>query len=342
MRILSFFIFIFSFTASFAQPPHLKEQPSGSQSSLRGLSAVSDKIVWASGTEGQFLRTTDGGKNWQKGTVTGADSLDFRDIQAFSATEAVVASAGQPARIYHTTDAGKSWKMVYDDKTGQAFFDALAFWNNEEGMAMSDPVNGYFLLLKTEDGGKSWKKIEKKKLPPALEGEAGFAASGTGLVTIAPDVALFGTGGPAVRVFRSATGGESWEAYTTPMEAATPSTGIYSMAFKDSLHGIALGGDYTQPNATTNHLLLSSDGGKSWQRVDHSGLRGYRSGVAFVPGSTNTYIAAGTNGIDISYDGGKSWSPLSDTGMHAISFSTSGRNGWASGAKGKIIKFIFN
>lgn len=342
MRFLFIFIFLLTFQGAFGQSPKIEEQHSGSESSLRGLSAVSDRIAWASGTSGQFLRTINGGKTWQRGTVAGADSLDFRDIHAFSATEAVISSAGQPARLYRTSDAGKNWQLVYEDKSGEAFFDALSFWNEKEGLAMSDPVGGYFLLLKTEDGGKNWRKIETGQLPPALNGEAGFAASGTGLVTIPPSLALFGTGGPAVRVFRSDNAGENWQVNSTPLEASTSSTGIYSMSFRDSLNGIALGGDYTRPEAKSNHLLLTSDGGKTWERVDHSGLGGYRSGTAFVPGSADTYLAAGTNGIDISYDGGRTWQSLSSSGMHAISISPSGRVGWATGAKGKIIQFLFN
>ena len=323
------------------QLPRLQVQKTGTQASLRGLSVLSDSVAWASGTGGTFLRTINGGATWEAGRVKGTDSLDFRDVHGFSASEAVLVSAGQPAHIYRTEDGGKSWLKVYEDTSGQAFFDAVAFWDQENGLVMSDPVNGSFLLLSTQDGGKSWTRINEKNIPPAVEGEAGFAASGTGLVVKSPSLALFGTGGPVVRVFRSTNKGKSWEVHETPMEAETGSTGIYSIAMKDSLHGLALGGDYTRPEAKTNHLLLTSDGGRSWQRIDNSGLGGYRSGAAFVPGSTNTYLAVGTNGMDISFNGGKSWEALSSTGMHAIRFAPSGKAGWASGGNGQLIKIEF-
>lgn len=341
MRILPFILFFFSFALYAQQAPRLLPQESGRKASLRGLSVLSDEVAWASGTEGTFLRTLNGGKSWEAGQVKGADSLDFRDVHAFSANKALLVSAGQPARIYSTEDGGKSWQKVYEDFSGKAFFDAVAFWDQQNGLVMSDPVNGSFLVLATKDGGKSWQKVKENRLPSAKEGEAGFAASGTGLAVIKPGLALFGTGGPVVRVFRSTNGGKSWQAHETPMEAETGSTGIYSLAMKDSLHGIALGGDYTRPEAKTNHLLLTHDGGKNWQRNDRSGLGGYRSGAAFVPGSTGTYVAVGTNGIDISFDGGKSWQSLSTTGMHAVGFAPSGRTGWASGANGQLIKFNF-
>ncbi len=41
-----------------------QKQTVDTKASLRGLSVVSEKIVWASGTGGTFLKTIDGGKNW--------------------------------------------------------------------------------------------------------------------------------------------------------------------------------------------------------------------------------------------------------------------------------------
>jgi photosystem II stability/assembly factor-like uncharacterized protein len=342
MRVFStLFLIFYSLAINAQQIPRLEVQESGQEGSFRGLSVLSDSVAWVSGTGGSFLRTLNGGKTWETGQVEGADSLDFRSIHAFSAIEALLVSAGQPARIYRTENGGKSWQMVYKDTTGKAFFDAVAFWDKDKGLVMSDPVEGVFLLLSTADGGRSWKKVEEDNIPPAAAGEAGFAASGTGLVVLQPELALFGTGGPVVRVFRSTDGGKSWQASTTPMVAETASTGIYSMAMKDSLRGIALGGDYTRPNSKTNHLLLTNDGGKSWQKLDHSGLGGYRSGAAYVPGTANIYLAVGTNGIDISFNGGRNWQPLSATGMHAIRFAPSGKTGWASGANGQIIELLF-
>lgn len=342
MRNLLFTFFLLFNAGVYAQQmPRLQVQESSQKESLRGLSVLSDSIAWASGTRGTFLRTLNGGASWEVGTVDGADSLDFRDMHAFSATEALLVSAGQPAHMYRTEDGGKSWSKVYEDSSGQAFFDAVAFPDPENGLVMSDPVNGSFLILSSQNGGRSWKPVDESKLPPAMGGEAGFAASGTGLVVVQPDLALFGTGGTAVRVFRSTNGGKSWEAHHTPLEPETASTGIYSIAMKDKQDGLALGGDYTRPDATTNHLLLTQDGGKSWQKVDNSGLGGYRSGAAFVHGSAGTYVAVGTNGMDISFDGGRSWKPLSTTGMHAVRFAPSGKTGWTSGANGKLIKIEF-
>ena len=70
--------------------------------SLRGVSAVSRQVAWASGTHGTYLRTLDGGRTWTPAQVPDAGALDFRAVVAFSADEAFLMSAGpgDQSRIY--------------------------------------------------------------------------------------------------------------------------------------------------------------------------------------------------------------------------------------------------
>ena len=69
---------------------------------LRGVSAVSRQVAWASGTHGTYLRTTDSGRTWTSAQVPDAVALDFRAVAAFSADEAFLMSAGpgDQSRIY--------------------------------------------------------------------------------------------------------------------------------------------------------------------------------------------------------------------------------------------------
>lgn len=83
---------------------------SGQKTSIRGLSVVDNKIVWASGSNGWTAHSIDGGKNWKWIQLAGYEKLDFRDIEAFSATRAVVVSAGSPAVILITDNGGITWK----------------------------------------------------------------------------------------------------------------------------------------------------------------------------------------------------------------------------------------
>ena len=180
-----------------------------SQADFRGLSVVSPKVAWVSGTLGTYARTIDSGKSWTVGIVSGAEKLDFRDIEAFGAETAYLLSAGpgDASRIYKTTDGGKSWTKQFQSADPASFFDALAFWDEKNGIALGDPVDGRFQLIATDDGGANWKPLPAKNLPPALPGEGAFAASGTCLVAFGKDDVWFATGGAkAARVFHSGLG----------------------------------------------------------------------------------------------------------------------------------------
>src|SRR5947209_8057101 len=135
-----------------------QQQTINSDADFRGVCAVSARVAWVSGTKGTYGRTTDGGKSWLVGTVPGAATLDFRDVEAFGEGTAYLLSAGpgDASRIYKTTDEGKTWTLQFQNAEREAFFDALAFWDEKNGIALSDPVQGQFPLIVTDDGGAHW------------------------------------------------------------------------------------------------------------------------------------------------------------------------------------------
>ena len=316
-----------------ARPLAWQVQASGCHASLRGLSVVDEAIAWASGSDGTFLRTVDGGRSWHCGRVPGAEGLDFRDVQAFGAERALLLSAGTPARMFLTEDGGASFVEVYANDAGGVFFDSVAFGDDAHGLAFSDPVDGAFLVVRTTDGGRTWSKVPAASLPAPQDGEAGFAASGTCLAMLDAAHAWIGTGGgAAARVLRTTDGGRSWTAVPTPLRSGAASTGIFSLAFRDAQHGVAVGGDYQQPELRGGHAARSDDGGRSWQPIE-PGPRGFRSCVAHV--AARTWVAVGTSGADVSFDDGRHWQPLGDVGYHAVAFAAGG-SGWAVGAGGRI------
>jgi photosystem II stability/assembly factor-like uncharacterized protein len=310
-----------------------KPQISRTTAQLRGVSAVSNLIAWASGSNGTFLRTTDGGLNWTAGIVPGASALDFRDVEGVDARTAyLLATAG---RIYKTTDGGSHWILQYDNTSPGVFLDAFAFWDAQHGVALGDPMNGRFLLITTRDGGKSWSQVASANIPPSIEGEAAFAASGTCLAVAGRQNAWFGTGGRTARVFRSTDHGSTWNVSSTPITSGTDSTGIFSIAFRDEKQGMVVGGDYKKQHEASANAARTTDGGVTWNLIgDPPG--GYRSVVAFVPG-TAKLIAVGEAGSDFSTDNGASWKSLGKDGYHSISFARSG-SGWVVGADGRIAK----
>lgn len=311
------------------------KQSVNTTASLRGLSVVNEKIVWASGTGGTIIKTIDGGKTWKVGSVPGAEKLDFRDVEAFDANTAYVLSIGngESSRIYKTTDGGENWKLQFSNKNEKAFFDAIACWDRNNCIAMSDPVDGHFVLISTSNGGENWNPIVSNQMPAAKDGEAAFAASGTCLITYGKTNVFLVSGGSDARVFRSNDRGFTWRVAETPMVKGNSGSGIFSVAFRNAQHGTIVGGNYEKPDESKNNLALTRDGGKSW--YSGSGLNGYRSSVAYI--DDRTLIAIGTNGTDISYDSGGTWKGMGGENLNSV--AAKGRiSVWAVGPKGLVVK----
>ena len=317
----------------------LQPQNSGTDANLRGISTVSASIAWASGTKGTVLRTVDSGAHWNNVSVAGAEALDFRDIQAFDDKRAFVLAAGQgeQSRIYKTDDGGRHWQLQFTNQEPKAFYDCFAFWDREHGIALSDSVDGKFLLLTTANG-KTWATLHPRTLPAALPNEGAFAASGTCLITSGKRHVWFVTGGPAARVFHSTDRGETWTVINTPILSGGPSQGIFSIAFWDERHGVIVGGDYKDPKAAGKNAAFTTDGGKTWILAEKP-PSGYRSAIAVAFGTSSpALVAVGITGIDSSQDGGKTWSSMDAGEYNAVSFSQS--IGWTVGPHGRIKRVV--
>ena len=321
--------------------PRWTVQTSGVTARLRGVSAVSERVVWASGSASTVLRTTNGGASWRKLNVT-SDALDFRDIDAIDAQTAYVLSIGNGAasRIYKTTNSGATWTLQFQNKDPKAFLDAMSFWDANNGIVFGDSINGQFYILLTDNGGETWSRLAVSRLPLALENEGAFAASGTNIAVFGKTHAWIGTGaGAKARVLRSTDRGRSWEVADTPI-AAGPSTGIFSIAFRDEKHGVVVGGDYSKEKEAVDNLAVTDDGGVTWKLV--KGLSGFRSVVAYVPGAkTPALVALGPSGGDFSLDDGQTWQPIEGPGFDTFSFMPRNATGWGAGANGAIGKLVF-
>jgi photosystem II stability/assembly factor-like uncharacterized protein len=340
---------VFFASALFAQSYTI--QQSNTVENLRGLSATSNNVVWASGTHGTYLRSTDGGKTWHAAQVPGAEAFDFRDVEAFNADLAYLLSAGpgEQSRIYKTTDGGASWTLQFTNKEPRRFFDCMAFWDRDHGVAVGDPVDGKFELIATEDGGGNWKAIGPDRLPPAKEGEGAFAASGSCITVQGQSIVCFATGGKAARVFHSSDAGKSWTVVETPIVHGADSAGIFSITFRDGKHGVIAGGDYKQPEKSGANLAFTDDGGLTWKTAAVS-PQWYFSAVAFfakhgaahVPAHAENpncaIFALGSAHAACANAIAARWQKTWNLNLNAVSVSPSGEI-FAVGPKGLVVRF---
>jgi hypothetical protein len=310
---------------------------SGTRTSIRGLSAVSEKVIWVSGSNGTVGRSVDGGNTWTWITVPGYEKRDFRDIEAFDENTAIIMAISEPGDILKTVNGGRNWRLVYENPTPGIFMDAMEFWNKESGIVVGDPINGRFFVTRSFDGGDSWHDIPWRELPTADSGEGCFASSGTNVRNLDRDEAVFVSGGPHSRIFIRDS------AINLPIIQGTPSTGANSVAVKDhnKMNGgkylIVVGGDFTKDTLQDRNCFLSTDRGKTWVRPDRP-PHGYRSCVEFI--GDDRVLCCGTSGVDISGDDGMNWTLVSHDSFHVCRAAKKGKAVFLAGSGGRVARLV--
>ncbi len=304
---------------------------SGTKTSMRGLSVVDDKVIWVSGSNGTVGKSLDGGTSWQWMKVKGFDSTDFRDIEAFDATTAVIMGIAEPAYILKTVDGGDTWKVVYENKTKGMFLDAMEFWNEQSGIVIGDPIDNHFFIARTFDGGNTWQNIPAQNYPAAETGEACFASSGTNVRKLSKDEACFVSGGMRSRLhIRN-------KKIDLPIIQGTESTGANSLAVKNKKTMMVVGGDFNTKDSSTKNCFITFDGGNSW-KAPATGPHGYRSCVEYLDGKK--WISCGLNGVDFSSDNGTTWNWIAKESYHVCRKAKKGNAVFFAGGGGRIGKLI--
>jgi len=320
-----------------AQKPSVEVLTTGTNASLRGLSVVNDNVIWVSGSGGTVGKSSNGGKNWKWMKVKGFEKTDFRDIEAFDASTAIIMGIAEPAYILKTTDGGDTWKVVYENKTKGMFLDAMDFLNSQQGMVVGDPINNKVFLAATADGGDTWKEIEDLR-PIADSGEAFFAASGTNIKLFDNKKLFIVSGGKKSRLFTESA------IIDLPIIQGKETTGANSIDVYDNGKGkgskqmIVVGGNFNADSSSEKNCFLSTDGGKTW-KAPKEPPHGYRSCVEYL--SKDDLLSCGLTGVDYSFNGGKTWDWISKESFHVCRIAKLGTTIYLAGNNGKIGKIVW-
>lgn len=316
--------------------------------SFRGLDAVDRDTVWigggstTAGGPGEVWRTTDGGATWQDVSPPDTGGLMFRDVEARSAEVALVLAIGpgEASRIYRTTDGGQTWTETFRNHEETAFYNCMDFYaGGRRGLAVSDPVDDKFRIIGTRDSGRSWHVLRTTGMPDST-GEFNFSASGDCLV-ISGRRAYFGSGGADARIFSSTDLGLTWRAADSTIPAGE-AAGVFGLAFRDSRHGLAVGGDFLAPadqdeTDDAHDVSAYTAGGQAWTNggdLEHLG-----EDAAWLPGTRRTFLTVGESGdvagSSVSHDGGRSWRVFDAVGFHTLDCTDDGAC-WAAGGGGRV------
>jgi photosystem II stability/assembly factor-like uncharacterized protein len=315
--------------------------------SFRGVSCAANGVAWASGSSSSIYRSGDWGQTWQKLPAPGKADLDFRDVHAFDFDRAIVMAAGpgEASALYATQDGGDSWQQLLANPDEKGFFDSIAMNADGSGFLIGDPIEGHFTLY-ASDQNQMWHRVAPPSTPVSFAEEYCFAASGTAIALTPKGTLWLATGGAKSRLLQTAKPAHrpdqlSWLGQPSSIGNGEPSQGVFSVAFRDELHGVAVGGDYSNPLEAKSVCMRTSDGGNTWQSILNQGPSGFRSGVCHVPGTQPpVWVAVGSHGADWSQDDGLTWLPLPNfDGYHAIAFGPDGR-GVAVGSPNKAFLTI--
>lgn len=288
--------------------------------------------------DGRFYITgSDGHVVMRKGTnnftLGRANGMHLRDVHYSDEFGLTVLAIAKPSGIY--VNDLDSWEPHYEDSDSSAFIDGMDFWANGFGLAYGDPTNETHYILKTKNQDY-WERIPGDKLPTVLENEAGFAASGTGIVCLGEGTAYVGFGGSKARLFKTTDYGDSWSALETPIAHGKAGKGIYCAAFKSEDEGVVAGGDWENAGEDST-AAYTNDGGQTWTLS--TGGSGYRSGICHVQDAI--YFSVGTNGVDMSLDNGATWKTVHEGNYNAIQADVTNRQLVAVGSYGQCLSIKF-
>lgn len=318
-KFLLFFIF-WAFTQMNAQD-YWTEYATASPISgtgVRSISIVDDNVVWLNlqseiipSTLRRYARSVDSGLTWENANVDlGADSsnLEIANICGVSATTAYAAvfpkTASVRGGVWKTTDGGTNWskQLTADFSNATSFPTLIHFWNENEGVVVGDPADGYFEIYTTVNGGSNWTRVPfSPDLVPFLDDE--FPIINRFVVhnnTIWAVTSVH-------RILKSSDKGLTWTVLNTPIPVfggALMWDDTIEIAFTTENKGILIGKDYS--------VYETNDGGLSWQQITYSGAV-RNKGLSAIPGQLDTYIVVGETEVDTergsSYtiDGGLTW-----------------------------------
>lgn len=325
-------IILFCIISVNADAQSVKILTSGTKTGMRGLSVVDDKTIWVSGSGGKVGRSLDSGNTWKWVTVKGFEKMDFRDIEAFNETTAVIMGIDAPAYILRTNDGGENWQVVFKDSTKGMFLDAMEFWNEQSGIVIGDPLKGRFFVARTFDGGNTWQGIPEQNKPVADSGEACFAASGTNIRKLNDAEAIFITGGLTSNVHVRN------KKIKLPLIQGKETTGANSIAIKNKKTWMVVGGDFNTKDSSVKNAAITFNAGKTWSAPSLP-PGGYRSCVEYI--KKKQWINCGLNGVDISNDDGKTFTNISKEGFHVVRKAKKGNAVFFAGTGGRIGKLVY-
>lgn len=250
----------------------------GTSALLQAISITSEGDIWVSGHEGTVLLSENRGQSWKQISVPGTDSLQFRDVHAFSSGRVILLSAGEGAKsqIWLSANKGESWERSFLMDHPKGFINCTDFFDESTGLVLGDTIEDELFMMMTTDSGKTWNRLQN--LPSPVGSEGGFSASGT-CVRIDEQVAHIVTGaGDFPRMIRINKSGRVVSADSLPL-ARGEAAGATTITFPDAGPVIS-GGDLAQRDSYDERIVIHYE--DSWEELSMDMFAGAIYGSASI------------------------------------------------------------
>lgn len=217
-------------------------------------------------------------------------------VYSFNGSKAAIAqnSPTNVPSVLITTNSGQNWTSK-NLSSFMATVKNIIFTNENNGVAIGDPLNNRIAIATTSDGGSNWNAIENTL--PTSSGEKVL----TGSIFSFNNVIWYGTNNG--KIYRSNDNGRNWYAYYV-----TNGGSISQIAFKDENNGLAI---YTKTD-NSYAIAKTTNSGVNWTTdIFNFNTIGLKPVYLYAPKGKNVYIVVCENGaVFISHNDGQSWKPI--------------------------------
>jgi len=239
-------------------------------------------LVYAGVEDAAIFRSTDGGMNWQElsglrghGTgpqwMPGAGGMGLHTILIDPKNPNRIFIAISSAGCFRTDDAGKTWKPINRGLKSQYIPDPDAVVGHcvhRIAMHPSRPntlfMQKHWDVMRTDDAGENWREVSGN-LPTDFGFPIDVHAHEPETIYVVPiksDSEHFPLEGK-LRVYRSKTGGNEWEALTNGL----PQANCYVNVLRDAMSIDSLDKCGVYFGTTGGQVYCSADSGDTWAPI---------------------------------------------------------------------------
>jgi photosystem II stability/assembly factor-like uncharacterized protein len=268
---------------------------------LGSVAAIDAQNAWVVGGQGTILRTTNGGRTWERQAVP-AEVSDLSPREVYAVDRKTAWVTGAPGTILHTTDGGQTWT-----RQGQGVLSSDALMG---GIYASDAEHAWVisadpaLILHTTDGGASWQTTpnpceicEWLIWPHGVDDNTVWIGANSAIIHTADGGqtwhiqletglgdnncvfavdrdTIWAAYDPEV-AYRSTDGGENWPSTRIPGQKLT------SISAVDRQTAWTVGVGEALPHKVPGQVLFTADGNQTWT-VQTTPVQTNWWGVSFV------------------------------------------------------------